>query len=102
MRAEAIWLEPAEMGSSIEMVYDSGFRVDATGEVLTYEEAFERYPEELGRFGEGLPPGTTMLARANPPEQYPSFVAREAGALLLVAVVAAAAGIWLIGTRRPE
>jgi hypothetical protein len=102
MRSEAVWLDPSEMSASIEMVYDSGFRVDATGEQLTYDEAFERYPEELGPFGEGLPPGTTVLVRANPPEQYPAFVAREAAALLLVTVVAAAAAIWLIGTRRPE
>jgi len=103
MRAEAVWLEPAaEIGSSIEMVYDTGFRIDATGEVLTYNEAFERYPEELGQFGEGIVPGTTVLVLANPPEQYPSFVAREAAALLLVTLVTVTAAIWLIGTRRPE
>lgn len=103
MRSEAVWLEPAaEIGSSIEMVYDTGFRVDATGELLTYDEAFERYPEELGPVGEGIVPGTSVMVLANPPEQYLSFVAREATALLLVTLVTATAATWLIGTRRPE
>jgi hypothetical protein len=102
MRAEAVWLDQTEMGSSIEMVYDSGIRVDATGEVLTYEQAVERYPDELGRFGEGIVPGTTMLVLANPSEQYPSFVAREAAALLVVFGIATAASLALVGGRRPE
>jgi hypothetical protein len=102
MRSEAVWLAPDEMSASIEMVHDSGFRVDATGEILTYDQAFERYPEELGPFGEGLPPGTTMLVRANPPEQYPIYVAREAGALLLVIVAASGAALLTVRSRRPE
>lgn len=108
MRAEAKWIEVgtdvagADTLNTISMVYDSGFVDDATGEVVTYEEAYERFPEDFGPTGSGMPPGMTMTYLAIPPDRYLSFVVRESGVLLGVALVGGMATALVIGARRPE
>lgn len=101
MRAEATWLEGTYDGS-IAMVYGSAYRSDATGEHFTDQEVYEAYPEVFGPQGDGIPPGMTQLLLATPTDRYPAFVARESGALLLVAVVAGAVAVAVVRVRRPE
>ncbi|HEX5040511.1 MAG TPA: hypothetical protein VFW95_10275 [Candidatus Limnocylindria bacterium] len=106
MRAEATWIgvdqsQPDAL-AGISMVYDSGFVDDSTGERVTYEQASERFPEEFGPQGMGMPEGMTMVYLATPPDRYPSFVARESAALVGVALLAGLVATVLIGTRRPE
>jgi hypothetical protein len=106
MRAEATWMEVdeahPETTNQISMIYDSGFVDDATGETLTYDEAFERFPDAFGPAGMGMPPGMTLVYLATPPERYGSFVARESGVLIGVALLGGLAAAALIGSRRPE
>ena len=75
---------------------------DATGELVTYDEASARFPEIFGPNGTWDPPGMTQVFLTTPPELYPSFVAREAAAFAGVAVGAGALGLWVVGWRRPD
>ena len=104
LRAEATWIEVEPEGdafSEIAMIYESGFVDDATGEHITYEQAYERFPEEFGPTGMGMPPGMTMAYLTTPPERYGFFVARESAVLIGVFVLASGLALLMIRTRRP-
>lgn len=103
MRAEAVWLDAAENDFfSGVTIYDSAFTDDATGEHVSSDEAYARFPEEFGPQGSGMPPGLSQVYLTTPPERYPVFVAREIGALALVSAVAAGAALWIVRSRRPD
>lgn len=103
MRAEATWVPSgSENAFSGVMIYDSAFTDDATGERITFEEAYARYPEVFGPQGDGIPPGMSQVYLATPPELYPLFVGREIGALLLISALAAGAALLVIKSRRPD
>jgi hypothetical protein len=107
LRAEATWIEVGngvegeDTMSTISMVYDQQFIDDATGERMTFEQAYERYPDVFNT-GPGIPPGMTMAYLATPPGQYPWFVARESAVLLGLALVGGVVATVMIGSRRPE
>lgn len=100
MRAEAVPVDMESDGYVDSPIYDSGFRVDATGELLTWDEAFQRYPEAMSS-EDGRIPGTTMIWHVVPPERMASFVAREAGALGVLILVAGLISYRFVGSRRP-
>jgi hypothetical protein len=102
MRAEATWMASEDEFGTISMIYDSRLQSDTTGALITDEQAFERFPEEFGPTGDGTPPGMTRVYLATSPDRYPSFVARESGVLVLVAVLATAAALAGAYVRRPE
>lgn len=102
MRAEATWVDASDGDFSGVMIYDAAFTDDATGELVTYDEASRRFPEVFGMQGTGLPPGMTSVYFTTPPELYPVFVAREIGALALVSVVVGGLALWVITWRRPD
>lgn len=101
MRAEATWLDGQANNDSIQMVYDAAF-LDSGGRLVTQEEAFALYPYVMSPTGSGLPPGMTLVYLATPPDRYPIFVAREIGALGVVAILAGGAALLLVRSRRPE
>lgn len=105
MRAEAVWM-PQGGGNSgqFAVIYDTGFRSDATGEVITDQEAYERFPEvfEATEGPPGSPPGMTNVWRVLPPERYPLWVARESGFFVVVALVAGLLATRLVISRRPD
>lgn len=103
MRAEAEWVDPQAEGWSFNYVHQSGFREDDSGDIIDFEEAFERYPEVFAdEQGDQIPPGTTMVFLVNPPGQYASFVAREAAALAGLGIVAGGLSVVLLRGRRAE
>ena len=105
LRAEATWIDVNADGSGlsqIAMVYDSGFVDDASGEHITYEQAYEQFPDELGPTGNGIPPGMTMAYLTTPPDRYQSFIARESAVLIGVFVIAGGLALLLIRSRRPN
>ncbi len=102
MRAEATWVEVPANGGDFTMIYDSGWTDDATGEFVTYDQAFERFPEAFGPQGSWMPPGLTQVYLTTPPELYPVFVAREIGALAIVTIVFGVAAALVVSWRRPE
>jgi hypothetical protein len=101
-RAEATWIDPRDAEISGVMVYGAAFTDDTTGELVTSEEAYNRFPEVFGIQGSGVPPGMTQVYLMTPPERYPVFVAREIGALALVSVFAGGLALWVITWRRPD
>jgi ABC-type transport system involved in multi-copper enzyme maturation permease subunit len=102
MRAEATWVPARSADFSGVLIYDSGYTDDATGELVTPDEAFARYPAVFGPQGSGTPPGMSQVYLATPPELYPPYVAREIGELLLISALATGASLRIIRTRRPE
>ena len=108
MRAEAVWLDP-DQSSSLSgaqawgvTIYDVGYVDETTGERLTFDEVYERFPEVFGPTGTGIAPGMSQVYLATPPALYPVFVAREIGALALVSVLVAGVGLWMLRSRRPD
>ncbi len=102
MQAEAVWVAPGEGGlDAYSTIYGSGYLDDATGDFVTDEEAYKRFPDQF-ETGPGVPPGLTQVYLVVPPERYPVFVAREIGALAVVSIVAVSAALLLVRSRRPE
>jgi hypothetical protein len=103
MREEAVWVPMGDQADIVHMVFDSGFKSDTTGEVITWEEAYNRYPDSFDETtGEGGPPGMASVWRIVPPESFGLYVAREIGVLVVAFVVVAGATLGLVGVRRPE
>ena len=104
MREEAEWRAVGDQAeaAAVHMIYDSGFRSDTTGEVITWEQAYNQFPEAFNEFGEGVPPDMTSVWRIVPPERFGLYVARELGVLAFVIAVLGGAAILLVGARRPE
>ena len=96
MRREA---EPIEMramqGAALSKVYGSGFRDDATGEIIGFDEYYAR-PDAVNV---EEPPGMTPVLFAVPGERYRDFVLRESAIFGAVTVVMGS-GAWLIVRRR--
>jgi hypothetical protein len=103
MREEAVWMPMGDQAEVVHMVFDSGFQSDATGEVITWEEAYNRFPDTFDEMtGEGGPPGMTSVWKVVPPEAFGLYVAREIGVLVLAFVIAGAATLALVHRRRAE
>jgi hypothetical protein len=102
MREEAIWMPTADQLETVHMAFDSGFRSDATGEIITYERAYNEYPDSFDQMtGEGGPPSMTSVWKVVPPDAFGLYVAREIGALGVVLVLATAGSAALVAVRRP-
>lgn len=94
--AEPVAIAPTTIVSG--KIYGSGWRDDATGELLGDEEmAFEE--DELDEFG--MPRGYTMIFYMVPSERYGEFVLREAGVFAAAAAAALAVGVLVTQRRRP-
>jgi hypothetical protein len=103
MRAEAVWVPMGEQADFVHMVFDSGFRSDASGDVITWEEAYNQYPDSFDEMtGEGKPPGMTSVWKVVPPEAFGLYVAREIGVMSAAFLIAGVATVVLVHRRRPE
>lgn len=102
MREEAVWMPMGDQAEVVHMVFDQGFRSDATGEIITYERAYNEYPDSFDPMtGEGGPPGMTSVWKIVPPDAFGLYVVREIGVLVVAFAVAGAATTALIQRRRP-
>jgi ABC-type transport system involved in multi-copper enzyme maturation permease subunit len=102
MRAEATWVEADQIDLAGVMIYDSAFTDDASGAVISFDEAYRQFPEVFSVEGSGQPPGMTPVYLMTPPERYPAFVVREVGALALVVVLVGGLALWVVRWRRPD
>jgi hypothetical protein len=104
MRAEATWVPvgPEDDLSGV-MIYDSAFIDDATGERISFDEAYRRYPEVFDAPpADAYAPGLTQVYLETPPELYPVFVVREIDALLVISAFVAGASVWVLRSRHPD
>lgn len=83
--------------AGITKVYGSGFRKDATGKVVGYDEYYARPDAILV----DDPPGWTPVVFGVPGSRYGDIVVRESAILSAVAVGAVGAGLVVIRRRRP-
>lgn len=103
MRAEAVWMPMGDQADAVHMVFDQGFRSDETGDVITWDEAYNRYPESFNPMAaEGGPPGMISVWKIVPPEAFGLYVAREIGVLVAAFMGAGLATLALVRRRRPE
>ena len=103
MRDEAVWLPTGDQAEVVHMVFDQGFRSNATGDVISWDEAYSQYPDSFDPMtGEGGPPGMTAVWKVVPPEVFEIYVAREIGAMLALFLVVGLATLGLVRTRGPE
>ena len=102
MREEAVWVPVDEQSQTVHMVFDQAFRSDETGEIITYEQAYQQFPDAFDQFGEGAPLGTSLVWRIVPPEAFGLYVAREIGVLGIMLVVTVGAAAALVTGRRPR
>lgn len=103
MREEAVWVPMGDQAEIVHMVFDQGFQSDATGDVISWDAAYNRYPDSFDPMtGEGGPPGMTSVWKVVPPEAFGLYVAREIGVLAAAFVAASIATAALVQRRRPE
>jgi hypothetical protein len=103
-RAQAEWQVMRDGDwETVHMMWDSGFRSESTSEIMTYQEAYERYPDELNAMTdpndalEGWEPAALFL----PADRFDDFVLMESGVYVLVLVVAGLFALVLVRVRRP-
>jgi hypothetical protein len=84
-------------------IYGSGLRDDATGEVISYEQAYETFGESFGemidKFGNSL--GYSQVYFMVPSRRYGEFVLYEAAIFGLVALAGIGASAQIVANRRP-
>lgn len=99
MRREAAPLTSQEQqqGAS-QKIYDSAIRVDATGQLISYEELYRDHPEA---FEGEWPAGFTPMVYAVPGSRYGDFVLRESAILGVAALVALGGASLVVSRRRP-
>lgn len=103
-RAEAEWhVVRAEDYETVQMIWDSGFRNETTGETITWEEAYERFPEELDRMmtAEDAPEGWVAVSKYLSNDRYDDYVLRESAVFLALALLAAGLAVAVVRMRRP-
>lgn len=84
--------------AGITKVYGSGFREDATGEVIGYDEYYAR----ADAVHVDDPPGWTPVVFGVPAQRYGDFVLRESGALGAITVTAFGVAFLVTQQRRPS
>ncbi len=102
IRAEAVPIPAHEQTFLDSWPVDSAYRDDDTGEVISMDDWYEANQPDPNEVWTGEdPPGMTMVSYLVPGERYPEFVAREAGALVVVTVLAGLLAVGVIRSRRP-
>ena len=82
-------------------IFDIAYRDDATSEVITMNDFYNRYGDVAFPDGEQGPEGFTQVALGIPGEEYATWVTREAAVLGGLAVASTALAAVVVGRRRP-
>jgi hypothetical protein len=101
MAAEAkpIAMEQVEEGGP--RVFDMAYRDDATGEVITMNDFYNRYGDILMPDGQEQPEGFSQVAIGISGDQYGVWVLRESAVLGALALTSAALASLVVRRRRP-
>ena len=101
MTSEAKPIPMADVRVGGPRIFDAAYRKDATGEVISMNDFYNRYGDVALPDGEQDPPGFTQVAIGIPGEQYPTWAAREAVILGTLAVAGGALATLVVTRRRP-
>ncbi len=101
MTAEAtpIVMDQAQLGGP--RIFDVAYRDDATGEVISMNDFYNRYGDVALPDGEQDPKGFTQVAIGIPGEQYATWVLRESAVLGALALISSAVALGVVNRRRP-
>ena len=83
-------------------IFDIAYREDATGEVITMNDFYNRYGDVALPDGEQDPPGFTQVAIGIPGTQYWTWAVRESAALGALALASTAVALVVVQRRRPS
>jgi hypothetical protein len=99
--AEPVVFGPEQIVSG--KIYGSGFRDDATGEVISYEQAYESFGESFGEeiYEFGNPRGYSQVSFMVPSGRYGEFVLYESAIFGLVALAGIGMSAQIVASRRP-
>lgn len=103
-RAEAEWHVMREGDwEVVHMMWDQGFRSEATGETITWSEAYERFPQELDQMmaADEAPDGWVAVSKYLSNDRFGDYVLRESAVFIVIGIVAAGLSIAVVGVRRP-
>ncbi|MEP6807017.1 MAG: hypothetical protein ABI978_00260 [Chloroflexota bacterium] len=82
-------------------IFDVALREDATGEVITTQDFYNRYGDVAIPDDETNPPGFTQVAIGIPGDQYWTWALRESGVITGLAVVSGGLAMLVVARRRP-
>jgi len=97
--AEPIPMADVQLGGP--RIFDVAYRVDATGEVITMNDFYNRYGDVAIPDGQQNPKGFTQVLIGIPGDQYWPWVARESAILGALALVGGALATLVVVRRRP-
>jgi len=83
-------------------IFDIAYRDDATGEVITMNDFYNRYGDIAFPDGEQGPEGFTQVAIGIPGEEYATWVTRESAILGALALASGALALVVVRRRRPS
>lgn len=98
--AEPIVMDEVQLGGP--RIFDSAFRNDATGEVISMNEFYNRYGDVAIPDGEQDPKGFTQVAIGIPGDQYATWVLRESAFLGVLALISSVVALGVVNRRRPS
>ena len=82
-------------------IFDIAYRDDATGEVITMNDFYNRYGDVAIPNDEQEPEGFTQVAIGIPGEEYTTWVVRESAIMGAVALASAGLALLVVRRRRP-
>jgi len=82
-------------------IFDIAYRVDATGEVISMNDFYNRYGEDIFVPDGEQPEGFTEVAIGIPGDEYWTWALRESAVLGALAVTSTALGLVAVQRRRP-
>lgn len=102
MTAEAtpIVMDQVQLGGP--RIFDVAYRDDATGEVISMNDFYNRYGDVALPDGEQDPKGFTQVAIGIPGDQYATWVLRESAFLGALALISSAVALSVVNRRRPS
>lgn len=101
MTAEAVQIPMDQVELGGPRIFDSAYRDDATGKLISMNDFFNRYGDVALPEGESDPPGFTQVAIGIPADQYWTWALRESAILGAVAVVGGGLAVLVVTRRRP-
>jgi hypothetical protein len=97
--AEPIVMDQVQLGGP--RIFDVAYRDDATGEVITMNDFYNRYGDVAFPDDEQGPEGFTEVAIGIPGEQYWTWVVRESAIFGALALISSAVALGVVNRRRP-